>query len=130
MRTPTSFALLVILLLGPAPRAEAQLRAQPGPRPSMLWAGHGLGPNENHALLLSASVFPRSGPGSSPRSHWLAGAAAGAIAVGLFGGLLGQGFCGSTDQPQHCTGAFLRGALVGAVAGGIIGGLIGETVKK
>lgn len=59
----------------------------------------------------------------------LIGGIAGAVAVGLIGGIMSQGICDAAD----CSGAWVDGAVPGAAIGGLggasLGALIGALIK-
>jgi uncharacterized membrane protein YeaQ/YmgE (transglycosylase-associated protein family) len=64
-------------------------------------------------------------------THWKEGGLVGALAVGAFGGWLGNEICRTSDDTgSGCTGAVLGGALGGGVLGFLIGALIGGQFPK
>jgi hypothetical protein len=72
--------------------------------------------------LQSSAPAPKT---PTPDYRW-EGAAVGAIGLGLFGAVLGNGIC----EVENCTGATVLFALGGAVVGGVTGGLIGSFIPK
>lgn len=80
-----------------------------------------------------ASPVPTIPTGSSPSSRDLRwhGTVAGAVGLGIAGGLTGAAYCGnSEDGPGDCTGTTVLWSVVGATLGGMAGHFIGRLVPR
>ena len=68
-----------------------------------------------------------------PDDYRWEGALAGAIGLGLLGGVFAAGFCGYGDGGAPSGGCVLQavsGLLVGATVGVTVGGIVGSNIKK
>jgi hypothetical protein len=81
-------------------------------------------PRAAESLRINALV---NAPRELPRTYWLEGGVAGAIALGLLTTALAEGFC---DADSNCSGATAGSFVVGGTVGFVVGALVGGQFRK